>query len=297
MFSGSCVLLQKLSTCLHAATWMCVLPAVLSVQTALAGEADELTGMINQLREAPQRCEGQQVAPVGPLAPNSTLSGIRLGKGSQLQSMLQQAGYQAAGVQALAFSGPTNAGLAMRMIKDRYCSALLDPDVSDIGVRQDGNTWQIILAQPLLDDDLGDWREAGKAVLAQVNEARRSPRRCGATEYEAAPALQWNAKLAAAAIKHSKDMAQQGYFSHTGKDGRQVDSRASDQGYQFSHIGENIAAGQGAVEQVMAGWLASPGHCANIMEPSYTEMGAAYVLNTDGEVPILWTQVFGTPLR
>ncbi|WP_150303396.1 CAP domain-containing protein [Pseudomonas saliphila] len=288
---------QKVASRRYAVALLCLLPAALSTQTAVADDADELMSMINQFRETPQRCDGQEVEPVGPLAPNQTLSEVRLDSESQLQSLLQQAGYQAAGAQALAFAGPDSADMAMRMIKERYCSALLDPQVADIGIRQDGNSWQIILAQPLLDEDLGDWQEAGKAILTHVNEARRSARRCGGTEYEAAPALRWNAKLAAAAIEHSEDMAQQGYFSHADKDGRQVDSRVRDQGYQFSHIGENIAAGQGAVEQVVAGWLASPGHCANIMEPSYTEMGAAYVLNPDAATPILWTQVFGTPLR
>ncbi|QIB51744.1 CAP domain-containing protein [Pseudomonas sp. OIL-1] len=263
----------------------------------VADEADELISLINQFRESQQTCEGQRVGPVGPLTPDQTLSGIRLSQGEQLQSMLQQADYQAAGAQALAFSGPSDAEMAMRMIDERYCSALLDPDVADIGVSREGNNWQIILAQPLLDDDLGDWQEAGKAVLARVNEARSSPQTCGNTEYQAAPALQWDAKLAAAALEHSEDMAEQGYFSHTGRDGRQVDSRARDHGYQYSRIGENIAAGQGAVEQVVQGWLASPGHCSNIMESSYTEMGAAYALGGDGEGTIVWTQVFGTPLR
>ncbi|QJD57811.1 CAP domain-containing protein [Pseudomonas sp. gcc21] len=263
----------------------------------VADEAADLIGLINQFRESKQSCEGQEVGPVGPLTPDQTLSGIRLGQDKPLQSMLHQAGYQAAGAQALGFSGPADAETAMGLIEDRYCRALLDPDVADIGIRQEGNTWHIIVAQPLLDENLGDWREAGKAVLARVNEARSVPRSCGDTEYQAAPALQWDAKLAAAALEHSEDMAEQGYFSHTGKDGKQVDSRAAAQDYAFSHIGENIAAGQGAVEQVVQGWLASPGHCSNIMEPGYTEMGAAYALSDDGKGTIVWTQVFGTPLR
>ncbi|HCJ28080.1 MAG TPA: hypothetical protein DHV63_01935, partial [Pseudomonas sp.] len=59
--------------------------------------------------------------------------------------------------------------------------------------------------------------------------------------------------------------------------------------------GENIAAGQGSAEQAVSSWLASPGHCQNIMNPGFTEMGAAYATNPRSAATIYWTQVFGTP--
>lgn len=289
--------LENLRLLPRAAALLLLSGVAVSGQSATADEADELIRLINQFREAPQSCEGRQVNPRAPLSPSETLSGVQLGQQTQLQLALQQAGYQPASAQAFAFAGPTSATIAMGMIKERYCLALLDQDAADIGVRREGDRWQIILAQPLVADGLGDWREAGKAVLERVNEARSEPRHCGATEFAAAPALRWNDQLAAAALEHSRDMAEQDYFSHSDQNGLQVDSRARDLGYQFKRIGENLAAGQGSVEQVVAGWLASPDHCANVMEPAYTEMGAAYVLNPNGENPILWTQVFGTPLR
>ena len=45
----------------------------------------------------------------------------------------------------------------------------------------------------------------------------------------------------------------------------------------------------------MAGWLASPGHCSNIMNPDFTEMGAAYAIDKSSAAGSYWTQVFGTP--
>lgn len=57
---------------------------------------------------------------------------------------------------------------------------------------------------------------------------------------------------------------------------------------------ENIAAGQGSARQVMAGWLASPGHCANIMNGSFTEMAAAYAIDRSSAATIYWTQVFAS---
>jgi uncharacterized protein YkwD len=65
-------------------------------------------------------------------------------------------------------------------------------------------------------------------------------------------------------------------------------------GYRWSGIGENIASGQESVDQVMAGWLASPGHCANIMDRWFTEMGGAFAV-AGGPGRAYWTQVFGTP--
>jgi uncharacterized protein YkwD len=46
----------------------------------------------------------------------------------------------------------------------------------------------------------------------------------------------------------------------------------------------------------VGGWLTSPGHCANIMNRDFTEMGAAYAINPGRERGrVYWTQVFGRP--
>ena len=76
---------------------------------------------------------------------------------------------------------------------------------------------------------------------------------CGERHFTAAPALKWSAALFEAARAHSQDMARQRYFSHTGKDGREVEERAVRAGYRWRGIGENIAAGQASPEEAMAG--------------------------------------------
>ncbi|MGB3614225.1 MAG: CAP domain-containing protein [Elainellaceae cyanobacterium] len=107
-----------------------------------------------------------------------------------------------------------------------------------------------------------------------------------------------NDELNATAEAHSKDMAEQDYFSHTGKDGSKPWDRAETFGYEANSMGENIAAGQRTPEQVVQGWLDSPGHRANILNPSYTELGVGYHLleNDTGSVNYqrYWTQVFGS---
>ena len=92
-------------------------------------------------------------------------------------------------------------------------------------------------------------------------------------------------------------MASRNYFAHAARDGSTVGDRATREGYEWSAIGENIASGQGSPGQAVASWLTSPTHCANVMKPGFTQMGAAYFVNPASDTVIYWTQVFGTPQR
>jgi len=123
--------------------------------------------------------------------------------------------------------------------------------------------------------NLADFR-AG--LLARVNQARARGTTCG-SEGAFAPvaAVAWNDALTQAASGHAADMAAHNYFSHTSQDGRTLSQRVDETGYRWSVLGENIAAGQRTVNSVVDAWLASPGHCANIMRPEFTEMGVACV--------------------
>jgi uncharacterized protein YkwD len=47
-------------------------------------------------------------------------------------------------------------------------------------------------------------------------------------------------------------------------------------------------------EDAMAGWIKSPEHCANLMNPAFSEMGAAFAVDRKSELGVYWTQVFGT---
>ncbi len=118
---------------------------------------------------------------------------------------------------------------------------------------------------------------------------------CGNTLYQAAAPLAWNGKLFDAAAGHSLDMANNNYFSHTSQDGRSFSQRISDAGYAWSAVGENIAAGQRTVEDVMNGWLQSPGHCANIMNGSFTEVGVSCVSNDASSYKQYWTMDLARP--
>ena len=111
--------------------------------------------------------------------------------------------------------------------------------------------------------------------------------------------LTLNNRLAQAAQGHSDSMAADDFFSHTGADGSDIGDRIKDSGYKYSRAGENIAAGQQTAEGVVRGWMNSPGHRANILNPNFTEIGIGYEFleNDRGSVNYnhYWTQVFGTP--
>jgi Cysteine-rich secretory protein family len=281
--------------CFAAQLTVIALTSTLAVGTAGAQEMGELTALINDLRSASQSCEGKQMPPAGPLAPDPALARVQIEQGDQLQHALKRAGYQAAQAQSLTVMGARNARVVLAFIRQRYCRTLLDPRYAQIGVSRDGNNWRIVLARPLLSPDLGDWREAGREVLKLTNAARAEPRTCGNERFPAASPLEWNDRLAAAARAHSSDMATRNYFRHAGQGGSQVSDRASRAGYAWRRVGENIATGQGSAKQVVSAWLASPEHCANIMNRGLAEMGAAYAVNPDSDTGIYWTQVFGTP--
>ena len=90
-------------------------------------------------------------------------------------------------------------------------------------------------------------------------------------------------------------MAGKDYFSHAAPDGSTPAQRVSRAGYRYRMTGENIAAGQLSPETAMAGWLKSPGHCANLMQPGYTEIGVAFAVNPTSKMGAYWVQLFGTP--
>jgi uncharacterized protein YkwD len=98
-----------------------------------------------------------------------------------------------------------------------------------------------------------------------------------------------NAKLTEAAQAHSADMAAHRNMSHTGSDGSDPGDRITRAGYTWSAYGENVAYGYATPEQVMTGWMNSPGHRANILNCSFKEIGVG--LAQPGSY---WTQDFGT---
>jgi uncharacterized protein YkwD len=131
-------------------------------------------------------------------------------------------------------------------------------------------------------------------VVQLVNDARAEGRRCGSERYAAAPPLKISTSLTDAAENHARDMAKRKYFEHRGRDGSQPKDRVLRAGYQSRLTGENIALGPQSAEEVVAGWLDSPGHCANIMDSRFVDIGVGLATGKQrGQV--YWVQEFGAP--
>lgn len=146
-------------------------------------------------------------------------------------------------------------------------------------------------------------------LLDAINAKRSQTQNCGERgTFPAVQALTWNPELYAAALEHSTDLAYSNTFSHDGS-GTEHDTtgngspskfyeRIEANGYgDYYTVGENIAGGQRSLEEVMDDWMASPGHCANIMKSTYTEVGVAIVIKNDSTYQVYWTQNFGSKTR
>ena len=117
------------------------------------------------------------------------------------------------------------------------------------------------------------------STLARVNQLRAAGATCGARgSFAPAGPLTWSTQLTQAAAAHSQDMVTNNFFSHTGSSGSTLSTRVNATGYSWSALGENIAAGYGTVNIVMDGWMDSDGHCANIMNPNFTQIGMACIV-------------------
>ncbi|KAI0223890.1 hypothetical protein L0F63_001803 [Massospora cicadina] len=118
-------------------------------------------------------------------------------------------------------------------------------------------------------------------MLQEVNGVRR---RAGVHP------LRLNAKLTAAAQKHSEHQARVGQMTHDGKNRSKPSERLEKEGYRWTFTGENIASNQPSVNQVMNTWINSPEHYQNMINPEFIEFGA-------GVSQQYWTQDFGSSSR
>lgn len=273
------------SLCLFA-----LLPLMTS--PAHAGADRELVEAINDYRAHPRGCDRRPAQRLVPLTLKSSLA-LPVGYGGGMWAQLKANGYQAVTVRSIRVTGARDAEEAFELMQNEHCAALLDSQYTDVGVSRSRGEWQLVLARPVLDAQMADTRSVSKTLLAQVNAARSKPRQCGGQRFAAARPLAWNANLGAAAQGHSRAMAYGNYFAHQDPDGDMPADRARAAGYRGRQIGENIAAGQGSPSQAMAGWLASPGHCANLMNPMFTQVGAAFASNARSDDGVYWTMMFG----
>lgn len=117
-----------------------------------------------------------------------------------------------------------------------------------------------------------------RAVVTLVNKARSEN---GLSE------LKLNEELSNVARTKSNDMATNNYFSHTSPTYGSPFDMMKKFGISYRTAGENIAKGQTTAQQVFDSWMNSPGHRANILNSSFTQIGVGYAANGH-----YWTQMF-----
>ena len=269
--------------------------AGLGVYIALQVQAQpqDLVRLVNTLRAPGGACAATAPALVH-RAPLDAVA-AQLARGVLLEAAVKSADYRMTEVQVLSFTGPRAGARVEALLAGRICSQFARPVLSEVGVFAQGAQSWIVLAAPFA-PAVGLTRpQIVQRMLALVNDARAEDRRCGDKRFAAVAPVRWNTTLERAAAGHATDMADNNYFSHTGRDGASPAQRVTRAGYRYRMTGENIAAGQMTPEEAVAGWVRSPGHCANLMNGGYSEMAVAHAVNARSDMGVYWVQQFGTP--
>ncbi len=220
-----------------------------------------------------------------------------LARDAKLGDALARVGYPVTSSTSFHVRGSRDDAVIRGMLVERYCQLINDPKFSEFGVHQSGTeTWIVMAGRATVPfAALQDPAAVAQRVLELVNAARAEARECGRERYAAAAPLALSTTLTAAASLHSLDMAARGSLAHEGSDGSASGDRMTRAGYVWQASGENIAAGQADAESAVAAWLGSPGHCATLMQPAFTETGLAFALAPGKNPAVYWTQVFATP--
>jgi uncharacterized protein YkwD len=219
----------------------------------------------------------------------------RIARGHELKTATSESGYRAKKFASIHIR--TNGGDSdvAQILVQRFCDIVADKSLQDVGVFRRGEDTWMVLAMPLAPPEEEDVWVAGRRVLELINEARAKGRRCGRRKFAAATPLKHDVLLERAARVHAEDMAAHNLRGHAGSDGSMPAGRATRAGYSWAAVAENVAGGQTTADEVVDTWLDSPGHCANLMDPRYSESGVARVTDSDSEHVVYWVQVFAAP--
>ena len=213
-------------------------------------------------------------------------------KGLEPAAAASRTGYLARSIAALHVKGPESA--LIDALKRSSCPTLGDSSFSDIGVfHRAAETWLMLASRAT--PSKPQTRSLLARTLDLVNQARVHGARCGERSFGPVPPVRPSDTLAGVALGHATDMAAHDYFEHEDRAGRSPAQRVRTVGYAEKLVGENIAYGPESVDEVVKGWLDSPGHCENIMDPRFAEMGIAYAPGQASRRGLYWVQLLAAP--
>jgi uncharacterized protein YkwD len=234
--------------------------------------------------------------------------------GRSLGSAAQLSGYESESTAGLHIKGPESA--TIQLIKKSDCRTATNPSFRDVGLYQRGAESWLVLGSVYVAPASAKVAPASAMVapatakvapasaqaplqatraLQLVNEVRTRGARCGDRSFGPAPPVRLSQTLGGVAFGHADDMAKHNYFEHEDLTGRSPADRVRAVGYQEKLVGENIAYGPKSAEEVVQGWLDSPGHCENIMDPRFAEMGIAYAAGQASRRGLFWVQLLVAP--
>jgi uncharacterized protein YkwD len=271
---------------LHA-LW--VLLAVLGAVTT--ARADALSA-VQILREG--GCGGTLPA-APPLHHNALLDRAAQGlaSGRLPADAIEHSGYAAQSSTSVRISGPESSDIDL--LRRSGCRALMDRNLSDVGVYRRGQDSWLVLAAAYVVPARAQAPMLATRALQLVNDVRARGARCGEKSFGPAPPVKLSGTLAEVALGHASDMALHDYFEHQDLSGRSPADRVRAIGYRETLVGENIAYGPQSADEVVQGWLDSPGHCENIMDPRFSEMGLAFAAGQASRRGLYWVQLLAAP--
>lgn len=219
-----------------------------------------------------------------------------MSQGRLLDDALAQVHYRQHASMAATISG--KAGSPERLTRTfgtlfgHYCDTMQADGYTEIGLYRTTDKLLLIFARPRREVTADDIPALRAELLTLINAARAQPRQCGAETYAAAGPLRYSEELTKAAIVHAVDMARADRLDHAGSDGSDPRQRIARAGYVGGIVGENLASGFDRIEDLVRGWLDSPAHCSNIMEPRFEQMGAAFAFGNGDNPALYWAQTF-----
>jgi uncharacterized protein YkwD len=244
-------------------------------------------------------------------------------EGLSLAAAAERSGYPALATSGLHIT--SSDGAMLELLRRSACRTVTSQDLRALGVYRHGlDSWIVLssdyrapalpaaasrvaafihpapVAPPANNPRVAAPHNPPPAVLASqalqlVNDVRSHGARCGERTFAPAPPLALSGTLANVAFGHAADMAEHDYFEHRDLNGQSPADRVRAVGYRERVVGENIAYGPKSLEEVVQGWLDSPGHCENIMDPRFAEMGIAYAAGRSGRHGLYWVQVLAEP--
>lgn len=154
--------------------------------------------------------------------------------------------------------------------------------VPDAGVITDDD-----LLRPTPDE--GRLQEIASLEVQCLNEINRLRQ-----AHKLAP-LRFSEVLLRVARGYSRRMAEENFFSHNDPEGRSVRERVNEARIKWHMVGENLALSNGYINPVassLRGWMDSPGHRRNILDPDWRNTAIGVWISADGTV--YFTEIFLT---